>query len=269
MFNDRLHLDRWNTSWRSWHNALRLIQFDFTIIFDREPSAHHWLEVFFCHPGFHALLLHRIAHWLHSCGMPYLPRILSHFARWVTGVEIHPAAVIGQGVCIDHGLGVVIGETAIVGDYAVIYQGVTLGGTGKETGKRHPTIGSHVVLGAGATILGNIQVGDCAKVGAGSIVLQDVPAHSIAVGIPSRPIAPYLIAPHLTRDRCSISHGSIASGSIASGLKPEPSDSDVWIDAEAMLIRSLVDRLEQLEQTLDLLHLNTLADSQSTDLSIF
>ena len=118
---------------------------DFRIIFDRDPAARNWLEVLFCYPGLQALLSHRLAHTLRRLGIPFIPRLLSHLARFLTGIEIHPGAQIGRGVFIDHGMGVVIGETAIVGDYALIYQGVTLGGTGKESGKRHPKIGrAHV-----------------------------------------------------------------------------------------------------------------------------
>lgn len=123
---------------------------DFRIIFERDPAARNWLEVLFCYPGFHALCLHRLAHWLYNRGVAFIPRFISHLGRFLTGIEIHPGAEIGKGVFIDHGMGVVIGETAIVGDYTLIYQGVTLGGTGKESGKRHPTLGKNVVVGAGA-----------------------------------------------------------------------------------------------------------------------
>lgn len=140
----------------------------------------------FCYPGLHALWCHRIAHLFHNIGIPFLPRFLSFLSRFVTGIEIHPGAKIGQGVFIDHGMGVVIGETAIVGDYALIYQGVTLGGTGKEKGKRHPTLGNGVVVGTGAKILGNIEIGDNVRIGAGSVVLRDVPSDSTVVGIPGR-----------------------------------------------------------------------------------
>jgi serine O-acetyltransferase len=143
-----------------------------------------------CYPGFHALILYRFAHWLYIHHVAFFPRLISHLTRFLTGIEIHPGATIGKGVFIDHGMGVVIGETALVGDYCLIYQGVTLGGTGKETGKRHPTLGQHVVVGAGAKILGNIPVGDYARIGAGSIVLQSVPAHCTAVGVPGRNICP-------------------------------------------------------------------------------
>jgi serine O-acetyltransferase len=143
---------------------------DFRIIFDRDPAARNWVEVLFCYPGLQALSLHRFAHWLYVLGLPFIPRLISHLARFFTGIEIHPGATIGKGVFIDHGMGVVIGETAIVGDFALIYQGVTLGGTGKETGKRHPTLGENVVVGAGAKVLGNLQIGSNVRIGAGERV---------------------------------------------------------------------------------------------------
>ncbi len=199
------------------------LQEDFRIIFERDPAARHWLEVLCCYPGFHALLCYRLAHWLHGRHVVFLPRLISHLGRFFTGIEIHPGAVIGKGVFIDHGMGVVIGETAIVGDYCLIYQDVTLGGTGKETGKRHPTLGQHVVVGAGAKILGNIHIGDFARIGAGSIVLRHVPAHCTAVGIPGRNIC------RETTQTCPLDHDQIP-------------------DAEAIAIRALLDRIEQLEQ---------------------
>lgn len=159
---------------------------DFRMIFERDPAACHWLEVLCCYPGFHALISYRFAHWLHRRNIPFFPRLISHLGRFFTGIEIHPGAVLGKGIVIDHGMGVTIGETAIVGDYALIYQEVTLGGTGKESGKRHPTIGDRVVIGAGAKILGNIRIGHSARIGAGSVVLRDVPNHCTAVGVPSR-----------------------------------------------------------------------------------
>ncbi|MCZ8162324.1 MAG: serine O-acetyltransferase, partial [Microcystis sp. LE19-196.1B] len=166
--------------------VLSILLADFKIIFERDPAARNWLEVLFCYPGLQALLCHRFAHWLYHIGIPFIPRLISHLARFLTGIEIHPGAQIGQGVFIDHGMGVVIGETAIVGDYALIYQGVTLGGTGKESGKRHPTLGENVVVGAGAKVLGNIYLGNNVRVGAGSVVLRDIPADCTVVGVPGR-----------------------------------------------------------------------------------
>ncbi|WP_019508003.1 serine O-acetyltransferase [Pleurocapsa sp. PCC 7319] len=162
---------------------------DYAIAMKRDPAASHWLEVLFCYPGPQAIILYRIAHLLHNLGVFFLPRFISHLGRLLTGIEIHPGAIIGKGVFIDHGMGVVIGETAVVGDYCLLYQGVTLGGTGKETGKRHPTLGCNVTVGAGAKILGNIKIGSHTRVGAVSIVLKDIPPNSTVVGIPGRVIS--------------------------------------------------------------------------------
>jgi len=199
---------------------------DLRTIFERDPAARNWIEVLFCYPGFQALLFHRVAHWLYKIGIPFLPRFISHISRFFTGIEIHPGALIGKGVFIDHGMGVVIGETAIVGDYALIYQGVTLGGTGKESGKRHPTLGSHVVVGAGAKVLGNIQIGDRVRIGAGSVVLRDVPSNTTVVGIPGR----------VTR------HNNL-SGDVL--------DHDKVRDVEAEVIRALFERVKALEKHLE------------------
>ena len=155
-------------------------------IFRRDPAARSVVEIFLCYPGFHAVLLHRLAHRLYQGGWFTLARVVSQFSRTWTGIEIHPGARIGRRFFIDHGMGVVIGETSEIGDDVLIYQGVTLGGTGKDTGKRHPTIGNGVVIGTGAAILGNIRVGDYVKVGAGSVVVHPVPDHSTVVGVPGR-----------------------------------------------------------------------------------
>ena len=153
---------------------------------DRDPAATNILEILFTYSGLHALILHRIAHALYRFSIPFIPRLISQFNRWLTGIEIHPAAVIGEGLFIDHGMGVVIGETTIIEDNVTLYQGVTLGGTGKERGKRHPTIGNNVVIGAGAKVLGNIIVGDNSYVGANAVVLKDVAPNSTVVGVPGR-----------------------------------------------------------------------------------
>jgi serine O-acetyltransferase len=164
----------------------KAIRADLRAVFDRDPSATSRLEVVCTYAGFHALLAYRIAHWLKTHGVPFFPRAISQLARWLTGIEIHPSAKIGTGFFIDHGMGVVIGETAEVGDYVTLFQGVTLGGTGKERGKRHPTLGNHVVVGAGAKILGGIKIGDNVKIGANSVVLKNVPANSTVIGVPAR-----------------------------------------------------------------------------------
>ncbi|QSJ15606.1 serine O-acetyltransferase [Nostoc sp. UHCC 0702] len=207
---------------------LSTLRADFGIIFERDPAARNWLEVLFCYPGLQALVFHRLAHWLYSIGLPFIPRLISHIARFLTGIEIHPGATIGHGVFIDHGMGVVIGETAIVGDYALIYQGVTLGGTGKESGKRHPTLGENVVVGAGAKVLGNIQIGNNVRIGAGSVVLRDVPSSCTVVGVPGRII-------------------------YRSGVRVAPLEHNNLPDSEAEVIRALVDRIEALEEQIQTL----------------
>jgi serine O-acetyltransferase len=159
---------------------------------------------------------------LHRQRLPLLPRLISHLSRALTGIEIHPGAQVGRGLVIDHGMGVVIGETAIVGDHVLIYQGVTLGGTGKETGKRHPTVGHRVVIGAGAKVLGNITIGDGARIGAGSVVLTAVPANCTAVGVPNRIV-----------ERCNIADAPLNHGQLP--------------DVEAITVRQLLDRITALE----------------------
>lgn len=201
---------------------LKTLKADFKIIFERDPAARSVLEVLICYPGLQALWLHRFAHRLYKIDVPFIPRFISHLGRFFTGIEIHPGAQIGCSVFIDHGMGVVIGETAIVGDYCLIYQGVTLGGTGKESGKRHPTLGRNVVVGAGAKVLGNIEVGSNVRIGAGSVVLRDVPSDSTVVGIPGRII-------------------------YREGVKVNPLDHGRLPDSEAQAIRYLMDRIETLE----------------------
>ncbi|MDI6800553.1 MAG: cysteine--tRNA ligase [Thermodesulfovibrionales bacterium] len=164
------------------------IKRDLQAVFERDPAARNTAEVILAYPGFHAIFMHRISHALWNIGIPVIPRVLSHITRFLTGIEIHPAAKIGSGFFIDHGMGVVIGETTEIGEDALLYQGVTLGGTGKKKGKRHPTLGNHVVVGAGAKILGPITIGDYVKIGANSVVLKPVPDYSIVVGVPGKVI---------------------------------------------------------------------------------
>lgn len=170
---------------------LARIKKDIQVVFERDPAARSILEVLICYPGLHAIWLHRISHRLFESGWILVPRMISNSARFLTGIEIHPGATIGEGLFIDHGTGVVIGETAEIGDNVTLYQGVTLGGTGKEKGKRHPTIGNNVVVATGAKVLGSFKVGDHAKIGAGSVVLKEVPPFSTVVGIPGKVVCQY------------------------------------------------------------------------------
>src|SRR3990172_5861643 len=166
----------------------RMIKSDYRAVFKNDPAARNGIEVILAYPGFHAIFIHRINHILWNWHIPVFPRLISHFGRFLTGIEIHPAAKIGPGFFIDHGMGVVIGETSEVGENCLLYQGVTLGGTGKEKGKRHPTLGNNVVVGAGTKILGAITIGNYAKIGANAVVLDPVPDHAIVVGVPGKVI---------------------------------------------------------------------------------
>jgi serine O-acetyltransferase len=201
----------------------RAIREQIDTIFREDPAAKSVLEIFFCYPGFHAILLHRVAHKLHRMRLTFLARVVSQLGRTLTGIEIHPGARIGRRFFIDHGMGVVIGETAEIGDDVLLYQGVTLGGTGKEKGKRHPTLGNHVVVGTGAKVLGNIRIGDHVKIGAGSVVVHPVPDHSTVVGIPGR----------VVRVR-----GEAPEDQLEHGRLPDP---------QGQAIDELNKRLEQLE----------------------
>jgi len=209
---------------------LHEIKADFKIIKERDPAARGILERLLCYPGFQALSLHRLSHGLWNFGLPLVPRILSQMTRALTGIEIHPAAKIGRGVFIDHGMGVVIGETAEIGNRCLLYQGVTLGGTGKESGKRHPTLEENVVVGAGAKVLGAIQVGENTRIGAGSVVVRDVEADSTVVGIPGRVVH-------------------------QSGVKINPLAHSALPDAEASVIRNLMERIDQLENQVNSLQI--------------
>jgi serine O-acetyltransferase len=168
---------------------LASIRRDIRAALDRDPAANSTWEVILAYPGFHARQIHRLAYWLHYSGMPLLARLVSHAGRFLTGIEIHPGATIGEGLFIDHGMGVVIGETAMIGDDVTIYQGVTLGGTSRLREKRHPTIGRGVVIGAHAQLIGAIDVGEEARVGSGSVVIGDVPPYTTVVGVPGRVVA--------------------------------------------------------------------------------
>ena len=165
---------------------LKKLRYDVDNILKQDPAANSFIEVLFLYPSIHATIAHSITHFLYKRGFKVLARLISQLSRFFTGIEIHPGAKIGKGLFIDHGMGVVIGETAEIGDNVTIYHGATLGGTGKDKGKRHPTIGNNVIIGAGAKVLGPLYIGDNVKVGANAVVLTDVPANSTAVGIPAR-----------------------------------------------------------------------------------
>ncbi len=171
------------------------IREDIRMVFERDPAARSWWEVLTCYPGLHAVWVHRIAHALWNLGLRWCARKLSHLNRFATGIEIHPGATLGRRCFIDHGMGVVIGETAEVGDDVLMYKGVVLGGTSLDRGKRHPTIGNQVVLGTNAVVLGPITIGDCARIGSGAVVIHPVPADSTAVGVPARVVR----GPHVER----------------------------------------------------------------------
>jgi serine O-acetyltransferase len=190
-------------------------------IFREDPAAKSILEIVLCYPGFHAILMHRLAHRLYEAQIPIVPRFMSQVSRFLTGIEIHPGATIGRRFFIDHGMGVVIGETTEIGDDVLIYQGVTLGGTSDKPGKRHPTIGNNVVIGTGAKVLGSIRIGNHVKIGAGSVVVHPVPDNSTVVGIPGR----------VVRMRT-------ASGVLEHGELPDP---------EGQAIEELKQRVAELE----------------------
>jgi serine O-acetyltransferase len=204
---------------------LKTLRADLAIIKERDPAARGTLEILLCYPGLHALSLHRLSHglWqLRGPMGPLLARLLSQLGRWLTGIEIHPGARIGHGVFIDHGMGMVVGETAVIGNNCLLYQGVTLGGTGKAHGKRHPTLEENVVVGAGAKVLGAITVGANTRIGAGSVVLRSVEADSTVVGVPGRVVH-------------------------QSGVRVDPLAHSSLPDGEARVIRNLMERIDALE----------------------
>ncbi len=213
---------------------LNQIRSDIEIIRERDPAARGWLEIICCYPGFQALSIHRVSHWLWKSELPMklIARLLSQICRMLTGIEIHPGARIGKSVFIDHGMGVVIGETATIGDKCLLYQGVTLGGTGKETGKRHPTLRENVVVGAGAKILGGIEIGENTRIGAGSVVVSNVEDNCTVVGVPGRVIH-------------------------QSGVRIDPLAHSALPDAEAKVIRNLMERIDVLEGQIRNIEINT------------
>ena len=223
---------------------LKTFKSDIEIIRERDPAARGIIEIFLCYPGFQSIVIHRLSHKLWKLRLPLIPRLLSHLNRLFTGIEIHPGAKIGKKVFIDHGMGVVIGETAEIGDNCLLYQGVTLGGTGKSNGKRHPTLMKNVVVGAGAKVLGSIIVGSNTRIGAGSVVVRNVEANSTVVGVPGRVVH-------------------------QSGVKVNPLAHSALPDAEANVIKNLMDRIDQLESEIMKLHniIQSIANSESIDIT--
>ena len=222
----------------------KIIKSDIEIIKERDPAAKGILEIFLCYPGFQAIFIHRFTHKLWKLKFPLFPRILSQINRSLTGIEIHPGAKIGKKVFIDHGMGVVIGETAEIGNNCLLYQGVTLGGTGKSHGKRHPTLKENVVIGAGAKVLGSITVGANTRIGAGSVVVRSVKGNSTVVGVPGRVVH-------------------------QSGVKVNPLAHSALPDAEANVIRNLMDRIDQLENQIKRLQktMQSLINNEVLDIS--
>lgn len=209
---------------------LNTLMEDIKVVFERDPAAKSVLEVILCYPGFHAILMHRIAHWFYKKNLLLIARIISQINRFITGIEIHPGARIGKGFFIDHGMGIVIGETAEIGDNVTLYQGVTLGGTGKEKGKRHPTLGNNIVVGAGAKVLGPLKIGDNSKVGAGAVVLKDVPPNSTVVGIPGKAVV---------REKVDYKEADFTKVDLNHHLLPDP---------VADMMRSLQRKIKDLER---------------------
>ena len=217
---------------------------DIEIIKERDPAARGILEILLCYPGFQAIFIHRFTHKLWNLKLPIVPRLMSQVNRSLTGIEIHPGAKIGKKVFIDHGMGVVIGETAVIGNNCLLYQGVTLGGTGKSHGKRHPTLKENVVVGAGAKVLGSITIGPNTRIGAGSVVVRTVKGNSTVVGIPGRVVH-------------------------QSGVKINPLAHSALPDAEANVIRNLMDRIDELETQINRLQntVQSFINNEDIDLS--
>lgn len=232
------------------------IRRDIRVVFERDPAAQSVIEVVLCYGGLHAIWLHRIAHALFVRGWVLIPRLISNFGRFLTGIEIHPGATIGEGLFIDHGTGIVIGETAEIGRNVTLYQGVTLGGTGKEKGKRHPTLGNNVVVASGAKVLGSFTVGDHAKIGAGSVVLRPVPAHATVVGIPGRIVVMkgqrVRTEEELLRARAYSMDCEESAEEIASELDVDL-DHDMLPDPEAEMSEQMRQEIAALKARLDVL----------------
>lgn len=211
---------------------------DIDAIMLRDPAAKTRLEAALCYPGLHAIWLHRIAHHFYLKGWVVIPRLLNTFSRFLTGIDIHPGAKLGPGLFIDHGMGLVIGETAELGSNVTLYQGVTLGGTGKEKGKRHPTIGNNVVVSSGAKVLGSFKVGDNSKIGSGSVVLKEVPPNSVVVGVPGRVV---------TRNGVRIASNNDAESMIDLNHDKLPDPVADYEELLAKHMEEINDRLKELE----------------------
>jgi serine O-acetyltransferase len=216
---------------------------DIDSFFARDPAARSRLEILLCYPGVHALLMHRLSHALWKRNVRLLARVLSQFARWLTGVEIHPGATVGRRLFIDHGMGVVIGETAVIGDDVTLYHGVTLGGTSWREGKRHPTVGDNVVIGSGAQVLGPIHVGNGAKIGANAVVVKDVPEGATMVGVPAREAARKVLeegtehaAPALGEEEGFVAYG------VSAETETDPTQAD--LESLQKQIRALEEKLQ-------------------------
>ena len=203
---------------------------DFKTIREKDPASKNVLEDLLCYPGFHAITIHRLSHWLYRHEVPVLPRLLSQIVRFFTGIEIHPGATLGRKFFIDHGMGVVIGETAEVGSDVTLYHGVTLGGTSLSKGKRHPTIGDRVTIGAGAKVLGNITIGDDSRIGANAVVVKSVPGNSVVVGVPGQIVR--RSQPHRPTDAPDLNHTSLP-------------------DVFGVALKELLERVDELESRVE------------------
>jgi len=213
---------------------------DINIVFDRDPAARNKLEVVTTYPGFHAILLHRLNHWLWQAKLKFISRFCAYFARWLTGIEIHPGAVIGKRFFIDHGMGVVIGETAVIGNDCTLYHGVTLGGTSWQKGKRHPTLGDGVVVGAGAKVLGPIEVGNNARIGSNAVVIRTVPEDTTIIGIPGRVVSAESTKPSPEQEAMAKKIGFDAYG--ASQEMPDP---------VAVAINSMLEHIHSMDKEME------------------
>jgi len=223
---------------------------DIRCVFDRDPAARNRFEVLTTYPGIHALLIHRLSHWLWHLGLKWLARWLSGLARWFTGIEIHPGAQIGRRFFIDHGMGVVIGETAVIGDDCTLYHGVTLGGTSWQKGKRHPTLGNDVVVGAGAKVLGPIDIADGARIGSNAVVVKSVPAGSTVVGVPGRLIERGAAGDRKHREKMAKKLGFDAYGATADAPDPVAHAINCMLD-HMHVVDTRLERMCEYLQTLD------------------